>query len=79
MTVAERLEALIIDLATVPCLDPREDFKDAEVGLSFDGRLIYSREALVECFTKRQCMTEMDAEEWIDFNIVGAGQVLVVD
>lgn len=33
--------------------------------------LCYSRRKLIECFEKQGMSTE-DAEEWIDFNIVGA-------
>lgn len=74
-----RLEALVEELGTVTVIDPREDFRAAEIGLGFDGRMIYSREALAECFATRDGMAIEDAEEWIDFNIVSTGLVLVID
>lgn len=44
----------------------------AVVGISTDGRLIYSRPLMVQYLRKKDGMTELDAEEFIDFNTVGA-------
>lgn len=44
----------------------------AVVGISTDGQLIYSRDLMVRYLCKQQGMTELDAEEFIDFNTVGA-------
>ncbi len=44
----------------------------AVVGISTDGRLIYSRDLMVRYLCKRDGTTELDAEEFIDFNTVGA-------
>lgn len=44
----------------------------AVVGVSTDGRLIYSRGLMVRYLCKLDGMTELDAEEFIDFNTVGA-------
>ena len=44
----------------------------AVVGISTDGRLIYSRDLMVRYLCKKDGMTELDAEEFIDFNTVGA-------
>lgn len=44
----------------------------AVVGISTDGRVIYSRPLMVRYLCKQDGMTELDAEEFIDFNTVGA-------
>ena len=44
----------------------------AVVGISTDGRLIYSRDLMVRYLCKKDGMSELDAEEFIDFNTVGA-------
>lgn len=44
----------------------------AVIGISTEGRLIYSRDLMVRYLCKQQGMTELDAEEFIDFNTVGA-------
>jgi len=44
----------------------------AVIGISTDGRLIYSRDLMVRYLCKQQGMTELAAEEFIDFNTVGA-------
>lgn len=44
----------------------------AAVGISTDGRLIYRRDLMVEYLCRADGMTELDAEEFIDFNTMGA-------
>lgn len=44
----------------------------AVVGISTDGRLIYSRDLMVRYLCKTDGVTELDAEEFIDFNTVRA-------
>ena len=44
----------------------------AVVGISTDGRLIYRRDLMVEYLCRKDGMTELDAEEFIDFNTMGA-------
>jgi len=44
----------------------------AVVGISTDGRLIYSRPLMVRYLCKKDGMAELDAEEFIDFNTVRA-------
>ena len=42
------------------------------VGMSTDGRAIYSLDSLVEHFQVYEEMSEEDAVEYVDYNIVGA-------
>lgn len=44
----------------------------AVVGISTDGRLIYRRDLMVEHLCRADGMTELDAEEFIDFNTMGS-------
>lgn len=47
-------------------------YVNAIIGISNDGRLIYHRERMVQYLRKQFGMTRTDAEEFIDFNTVGA-------
>jgi hypothetical protein len=48
--------------------DKPEQYKDAIVGITYDGNhVIYSVEKFVECMMK-EGMTQEDAEEWISYN-----------
>lgn len=47
-------------------------YVSAVIGISTDGRLIYSRGLMVTHLCKKDGMSELDAEEFIDFNTVGA-------
>lgn len=44
----------------------------AVVGISTDGRIIYRRDLMVEYLCREDGMTELDAEEFIDFNTMGS-------
>lgn len=44
----------------------------AVIGISTDCRLIYSRDLMVLYLCRKDGMTELDAEEFIDFNTVDA-------
>ena len=44
----------------------------AVVGISTDGRLIYSRDLMVKYLGEHDGMTEQVANEFIDFNTMGA-------
>ena len=44
----------------------------AVVGISTDGRLIYNRDLMVKHLCEQDGMTEQEADEFIDFNTVGA-------
>jgi hypothetical protein len=55
----------------------RDDFILCELGISFDGVMIYSNDKLVEHFMEHDGMDEDEAQEWIDFNIVRSSHVVV--
>lgn len=55
---------------TVVLEDP--SYIGAIVGISTDGRLIYSRDLMVRHLCEHDGMTELEADEFIDFNTVGA-------
>jgi len=48
------------------------DYISAVVGISTDGQLIYSRNLMVKHLCEKDGMTELEADEFIDFNTVGA-------
>ena len=52
----------------------------AIVGTSHNGYYVYDYERMIKCFTTDDCMTEEEAIEWIDFNVIGvnAGQGFIV-
>lgn len=52
--------------------DKPEQYKDAIVGITYDGNhVIYSVEKFVECLMK-EGMTQEDAEEWVSYNTARA-------
>lgn len=48
------------------------DYLSAILGISEDGRLIYSYDAMVEHLMLHDCMTCEEAMEFIDFNTIRA-------
>lgn len=49
-----------------------ESYDDALIGVSHDGRAIYSFEKMIAWLVKRDGMTETDAIEWIEYNTIRA-------
>ena len=50
-------------------IDP--DYLDeAIIGVSHDGRAVYSHKLLIEAYVKHDGMTPEDAEEWISYNVI---------
>ena len=49
-----------------------EGLDDAIAGVSDCGRLIYSYEKVLKIFKNRDGMSTEDAEEWVDYNVMGA-------
>ena len=43
---------------------------DAVIGTDHDGNLVYEYEIMIRLFIE-QGMTEEEAEEWINFNVIG--------
>ena len=43
---------------------------DAVIGTDHDGNLVYEYEIMIRLFVE-QGMTEEEAEEWINFNVIG--------
>ena len=44
---------------------------EAIMGYSQDGLLIYGYELMLDLFMKQNDWTQLEAEEWIDFNVLG--------
>ena len=47
-------------------------YVDAYIGMSSDGRPVYSYDKMVECLMVEDNMTYDEAVEWIDFNTIRA-------
>jgi hypothetical protein len=54
-------EALILD---------NSSFDNSIIGITYDNRLVYSYEKMIEEFMLDNDCEEMDAIEWIDFNVI---------
>ena len=56
------------------CCDPEairfDGLDDAVVGTDHNGNLVYEYEIMTRIFVE-QGMTEEEAEEWINFNVIG--------
>jgi len=52
----------------------------AIVGVSHSGYYIYDYDRMIQCFIEDSEMTEEEAVEWIDFNVMGvnAGQGFII-
>jgi hypothetical protein len=52
----------------------------AIVGVSHTGYYIYDYDRMIQCFIAEDGMTEEEAIEWIDFNVIGvnAGQGFII-
>lgn len=44
---------------------------EAIMGYSQDGLLIYGYDLMLDLFMKQNEWTQLEAEEWIDFNVLG--------
>lgn len=40
------------------------------IGITLDGRVIYSIEAMIREFADEECCTDLEAIEWIEYNTV---------
>ena len=49
-----------------------EGYEDAFLGMSHDGRAIYSYDRMIEYLIEHDGMSYTDAIEWIDFNTIRA-------
>ena len=52
-------------------LDP-EGLDDGIIGISHDGRVVYSYNRLIAAFMEHEGMTYEEAVEWIDYNTLRA-------
>lgn len=48
------------------------EYDDAIMGVDSNGRVVYSYEKMVECLMREDGMTEEEAIEFIDYNVIGA-------
>ena len=49
-----------------------ESYDDALIGVSYDGRAIYSFDKMVEWLCKKDGIDEEEAIEWIEYNTIRA-------
>jgi hypothetical protein len=49
-----------------------ESYDNSIIGVTFDGRVIYSYERMVEEYMKDNECTEEEAVDWIDYNTIRA-------
>lgn len=49
-----------------------ESYDNALIGVSHDGRAVYSFEKMVEWLVNRDGITELEAIEWIEYNTIRA-------
>ena len=71
----------LLDVANEICLEHEDEglsiqtmdgLSEAVIGISNDYRLIYSYSKMMEIFMKRDNMTEEEAIEWIEKNVMGS-------
>jgi hypothetical protein len=64
--IIEEIQHLLDDEAVI-----LEGLDEAVIGYSQDGLLIYNYELMLDLFMKQNEWTQLEAEEWIDFNVLG--------
>lgn len=64
--VIEEIQHLLDDEAII-----LDGLDEAVMGHSQDGLLIYNYELMLDLFMKQNEWTQSEAEEWIDFNVLG--------
>jgi hypothetical protein len=64
--VIEEIQHLLDDEAII-----LDGLDEAVMGHSQDGLLIYNYELMLDLFMKQNEWTQPEAEEWIDFNVLG--------
>ena len=64
--VIEEIQHLLDDEAII-----LDGLDEAVMGYSQDGLLIYNYELMLDLFMKQNEWTQFEAEEWIDFNVLG--------
>jgi hypothetical protein len=52
-------------------IEPRKSYDKAIVRKLKSGKLVYSYYKLIEITMKNYSLSEDDAEQWVDFNIIG--------
>ena len=57
------------------CCDPKairfSGLDDAIIGVDQNGQLCYLHSKMMELFMNNEKMTEIEAMEWIDYNVIG--------
>jgi len=64
--IIEEIRHLLDDEAIV-----LDGLDEAIMGYSQDGLLIYGYDLMLDLFMKQNEWTQLEAEEWIDFNVLG--------
>ena len=86
MNKLEKLKQHLCDLGYEDAIVfESKDYVDAYIGMSDDGRAVYSYDKMIECLMLEDDMTYDEAIEWIDFNTIRAlpyypnGPIVVYD
>jgi hypothetical protein len=67
----ERIEELLLDNGLEgTSYFTGYDYDTAILGYTDEGRLVYSYEKMIEWLTENEEMTQEDAQEWIDYNVL---------
>jgi len=64
--IIEEIQHLLDDGAII-----LDGLDEAIMGYSQDGLLIYGYDLMLDLFMKQNEWTQLEAEEWIDFNVLG--------
>jgi len=64
--IIEEIRHLLDDEAII-----LDGLDEAIMGYSQDGLLIYGYDLMLDLFMKQNEWTQLEAEEWIDFNVLG--------
>ena len=70
MDLADYLSGTCPSAILIGSDEERKSYFPAIIGIDYNaGRVVYSRDKLVECFVSCSGMTEEEAVEWVEYNI----------
>lgn len=67
MSVMDKL--LEYDCEDAPCF-VNPDYEDAIIGVTYDGRIVYDYDKMVEYLMDKENWSDIESIEWIEYNVI---------
>lgn len=72
MKTIEEVKEFLVDAGAedASVFDSPDDYAEAFVGVSDEGRAVYDYNKMIQCLMDRDGMSMEEAAEWIDYNVL---------